>query len=428
MERWISLLGLIVMIAVAWSMSTARTKINWRCVLGGILLQFAFAIVILKTQPGRWMFDEIGSLFQATIQHVEAGSVFMFGISSQPTDAPVPPRLMLLRTVAFGVLPTIVFFSSLMSILYYVGVMQKVTEWIAWIMQSTLRTSGAESLSAAANIFVGQTEAPLVIRPYLAAMTLSELNSVMVGGFATIAGGVMAFYVMMGIDAGHLVTASVISAPAALVIAKIMVPETGQPATLGRVTIQYEDPSANLFEAAAAGASDGMKMAINVAAMLIAFLALLSLGNGILGWFSDRWYATASWVTGSPIEGPAWTLEAILSYLFAPLAWVMGIPSQDCFKAGELLGIRWAANEFLAYEELSRWVQQTDQAPTPRTQLILTYALCGFANLGSIGIQIGGIGAIVPERRSDLARLGLRAMIGGTLASFMTACVAGLLL
>ncbi len=427
MERWISLLGLFVMILVAWSMSSNRSKINWRCVLGGIFLQFAFAMVILKTEPGRWMFDGIGSIFQATIQHVEAGSDFMFGISGQPTDGAVPPRVTLLRTVAFGVLPTIVFFSSLMSILYYLGVMQKITEWIAWVMQWTLGTSGAESLSAAANIFVGQTEAPLVIRPFLAAMTLSELNSVMVGGFATIAGGVMAFYVMMGIDAGHLVTASVISAPAALVIAKIMVPETDRPATLGRVKIQYEDPSANVFEAAAAGASDGMRMAINVAAMLIAFLALLSLGNGILGWISDRWYAFGSWATGNPMAGPAWTLQGILSYLFAPLAWVMGVPGQDCYKAGELLGIRWAANEFLAYEELSRWTQQVSNKPDPRTTLILTYALCGFANLGSIGIQIGGIGAIVPERRSDLARLGMRAMIGGTLASFMTACVAGIL-
>ncbi|MCA9151229.1 MAG: hypothetical protein KDA92_18085, partial [Planctomycetales bacterium] len=278
------------------------------------------------------------------------------------------------------------------------------------------------------NIFVGQTEAPLVIRPYVNPMTLSELNAVMVGGFATIAGGVMAAYVAMGIDAGHLVTASVISAPAALLIAKLMLPETEQPQTTGSVKIAVAEPSANLLEAAAAGASDGMKLAINVAAMLIAFLALLSLGNGILGWcgqqFNEHVAPALGWNTDS-----VWTLEAVLGYVFSPLAWIMGIPADDCRQAGEILGMKMVANEFVAYQQLGEWQAATGgTGPQPRTLLIMTYALAGFANFSSIGIQIGGISSIAPERRGDLARLGLRAMLGGTLAAFMTACIAGMLL
>jgi len=423
MERWISLLGLLVMMLIGWAFSTDRRSIRWRLVLGALALQFAFALFILKTTPGSVVFSRLSSVFQATIDYSQAGTEFMFGLSGDATDPKAPSRLTLLQTVAFGVLPTIVFFSSLMSVLYYLGAMQRITEWIAVVMQKTLGTSGAESLSAAANIFVGQTEAPLVIKPFLKDMTLSELHSVMVGGFATIAGGVMAFYVMMGIDAGHLITASVISAPAALLMAKLMLPETGRPVTLGRVRIDYKDPSANVIEAAASGAADGMKLALNVAAMLIAFLSLLALCDGLIGWLGEQWYA---W-TGSSSTA-RWSLGTILSYVFAPFAWVMGVPQEDCLRAGELLGIRTAANEFIAYDGLSQWMKQGDgTAPQPRTVLILTYAFCGFANLGSIGVQIGGIGAMVPERRADLARLGMRAMIAGTLASFMTACVAGIL-
>ncbi len=427
MPRLTSFLGLVTMIILAWAMSTNRRQINWRIILGGLALQFVFALLILKTGPGRILFTWTGDLFQATINHVDAGSTFLFGINARPTDSSMPARLALLRTFAFGVLPTIVFFSSLMSILYYLGIMQRLVEWIARIMQRTLGTSGAESLSAAANIFVGQTEAPLVIRPYVDGMTLSELNAVMVGGFATIAGGVMAAYVAMGIDPGHLVTASVISAPAALLIAKLIVPETDTPATLGRVRVQIEDPSANLLEAAAAGAADGMKLAINVGAMLIAFLALLSLLNGLLGWLGNQWNDwVVTWLGGEAMG--MWSLEKLLGAVFAPLAWVMGVPSQDCRQAGELLGIKMVGNEFIAYDGLGRWQQAAaGQAPHPRTVLILTYALSGFANFSSIGIQLGGIGGIAPGRRSDLARLGLRAMLGGTLAAFMTACIAGIL-
>lgn len=325
-----------------------------------------------------------------------------------------------LKTFAFGVLPTIVFFSSLMAILYHVGVMQKIVVFFAWIMQRTLGTSGAESLSAAANVFVGQTEAPLVIRPYVGTMTQSELMAVMVGGFATIAGGVFAAYVQFGIDASHLITASVISAPAALLIAKVIVPETEHSKTLGHVELIVERKNVNVIDAAANGATDGMKLALNVGAMLIAFLALIALVDAGLGW-------TGSWLgyTGES----RWTLATALGYIFAPLAWLMGIEVKDCRYAGQLLGLKMAANEFVAYFQLSEWLKGGSSVQlSERTITIITYALCGFANFSSIGIQLGGIGGIAPQRRSDLARLGFKAMLGGTLAAFMTACIAGILI
>lgn len=432
MGRYISLLGLLVMLLIAWLLSNNRRRVSWRLVAMGLVLQLVFALFSLKTDTGRRLFDWTGDVFQSTVNHVAAGSEFVFNVFPQPGDAPLTPPYTLLRSVAFGVLPTIVFFSSLMAILYHLGVMQKIVESLARIMQVTLGTSGAESLSAAANIFVGQTEAPLVIRPYVGSMTMSELNAVMVGGFATIAGGVMAAYVSMGIDAAHLLTASVISAPAALLIAKIMVPETETPKTLGKVRLEVTNKSVNVIEAAAEGAASGMKLAINVAAMLIAFLALLSLLNGILAWCGDHWYRLTDF------QGPAWSLELVLGYLFAPLAWLMGVPKEDCFRAGELLGIKTVGNEFIAFANLGEWAASgtpsaTETAsaattpPQPRTMLIMTYALAGFANFSSIGIQLGGIGGIAPERRSDLATLGLKAMIGGTLAAFMTACLAGIL-
>jgi CNT family concentrative nucleoside transporter len=340
----------------------------------------------------------------------------MFNIYPREGDDPFPPAVILLRSFAFSVLPTIVFFSSLMSILYHLGLVQVVVAFFARIMQKALGTSGAESLSAAANIFVGQTEAPLVVRPYVATMTQSELMAVMVGGFATIAGGVMAAYVGMGIDAGHLMTASVISAPAALLIAKVLQPEVEHPTTLGKVEVEIEKTTVNVVEAAAAGASDGMKLALNVAAMLIAFLALIAMADAIVAWCGS-WFAQQ------------WSLAKGFGYAFAPLAWIMGIEAKDCRPAGELLGMKMVANEFLAYAQLSAW--QADGSGVElaeRSRIILTYALCGFSNFGSIGIQIGGIGGIAPERRADLARLGLRAMLGGTLACFMTACIAGVLI
>ena len=423
MERLNSFFGLFVMIGLAWLMSSHKRKVQLRIVVGGILLQFAFAVLILRTDPGQLVFERIGVFFETLLGFVDSGSAFIFNVYPKPGDAPLPPAYVMLRSFAFGVLPTIIFFSALMSMLYHIGVMQRVVAVFAWMMQKTLGTSGAESLSAAANIFVGQTEAPLVIRPYVGNMTCSELNAVMVGGFATIAGGVLAAFVGMGVDAGHLVTASVISAPAALLIAKVMQPETEQPLTMGHVEIQIERTNVNLIEAAATGATDGMKLALNVAAMLIAFLALIAMFDFVLSW-TGAW--VGRWLTGEAFE---WSLAVLLGYLFSPLAWLMGIERGDCIRAGELLGLKMAANEFVAYQRLGEWLKEDSAVQlSQRSVHILTYALCGFANFGSIGIQICGIGGIAPERKSDLARLGLRAMIGGTLAAFMTACVVGVLL
>jgi len=318
--------------------------------------------------------------------------------------------------VAFGVLPTIIFFSSLMAILYHYGVMQKLVSSLAWVMQRTLKTSGAESLAAATNVFVGHTEAPLVIRPYISNLTISELNAVMVGGFATISGGLLAVYAGLGIDPGHLLTASVISAPAGLLIAKILQPETEQPETTGSIKVDIPRQGVNVIEAAAIGASDGLKLALNVGAMLIAFLALMHMMDAFIGW------------VGMQLGQNDWSLATALGYSFWPFAFLMGIPANECLAAGELLGLKTFMNEFVAFEQFGTWMKEESPRLSLRSQAIMTYALSGFANFGAIGIQIGGIGGIAPDRRSDIARLGLRAMIGGAIACSMTACIAGILL
>lgn len=425
MERLISLLGLFAMVFFAWLLSSDRRKISWRIVSGGMVLQFGLGLFVLRTKLGHAVFDSAGTVFRSLLDCVDKGSAEVFGPGFTE------------HFIAFKVLPTIIFFSALMSILYYLGIVQILVQAVAWIMQKTLGTSGAESLSAAANIFVGQTEAPLVIRPYIQAMTQSELMSVMVGGFATIAGGVLAAYIGMGIDASHLITASVISAPAALLIAKVLQPETEEPKTLGVVRVKVERTATNFLEAAGNGTIDGLKLALNVGAMLIAFIALVTVGNALLAWCCQS------------IHIEVWTLEQLIGVAFYPFAWLMGIPSQDCWIAGELLGTKMVLNEFVAYAELGEIISNASStaetaavegvaAPERVTEsvrqlgqrsiTILTYALCGFANFSSIGIQLGGIGGIAPERKSDLARLGFRAMLGGTLAAFMTACVAGILL
>lgn len=421
MERLISLFGLAVMIGLAWLLSSHKTRVSPRVVLGGLLLQFVFAYFVMRTRAGIRLFDAIDAAFMALIGCADAGSEVLFGEGFRE------------HYLAFSVLPTIVFFSAFMSIFYYLGVMQWVVGLFARLMRWTLGTSGAETLSAAANVFVGQTEAPLVVRPYLASMTLSELNSVMVGGFATIAGGVLAGYADMlagyeelGVGAKDLLAASVISAPAALLIAKVMQPEVDQPKTLGSVKIEVKDPSVNLLDAVVAGTTGGLQLALNVGAMLIVFFALIAVVNGLLGWFGVQAHELGLVGGEAP---PAWTLEAAFAYLFAPVAWLMGIEWKDCLPAGELLGIKWFATEFVAYQRLGEWAgEESTVELSARSVKILTYALCGFANFASIGIQIGGIGALAPERRADLARLGLRAMIGGSLAAFMTACIAGILL
>ena len=332
-----------------------------------------------------------------------------------------------------------------MSILYYLRVMQFVVEGIAWVMQRTMGLSGAEALSTAANIFVGQTEAPLIVKPYLASMTRSELMCIMIGGFATIAGGVLAAYVGMGIDAGHLMTASVIAAPAGVVISKILEPEKETPKTMGHVRVEAKAEGANVIEAAANGASEGLLLALNVAAMLLAFLALIAMLDGGVQWVGT-WF-------GFRKPDELWSLGAILGWIFRPIAWVMGIPSQDCARGGELLGLKMVANEFVAYGRLGEWLVPPNYVELPpdvkvvdgqeflssrawnrppllhpRTIVIMSYALCGFSNFGSIGIQLGGIGAMAPQRKGEIAQLGLRAMLGGTLACCMTGCVAGVLI
>ena len=414
MQQYTGLLGLVVLIGLAWLMSSHKSKIPWRVIFGGLGLQFFFALLILKTSPGQAFFQALGYFFQSIINCTDAGSAFLFDIYPRPDDANLPPSYTLWRCFAFGVLPTIVLFSALMEILYHWGLMQRIVRFFAWIMQKTLGTSGAETLSAAANIFVGQTETPLVIRPYVKEMTLSELNVVMVGGFATIAGGVLAIFIRIGIDAGHLITASVISAPAALLIAKVMQPETEHSKTVGKVEISVPNKCVNVIEAAAEGAATGMKLALNVAAMLIAFVALVALVDLGVGWLGNL----------CGYEGNAtWSLNKSFGFVFAPIAWLIGIPWDECETAGSLLGTKIVVNEVLAYYQLNDAAQLSE-----RSYHIMTYALCGFANFSSIGIQLGGIGGIAPERRSDLAKLGFRAMLGGTLAALMTACIASLFL
>jgi CNT family concentrative nucleoside transporter len=414
MHRLVSVLGILVFLSLAWLMSSHKTRVNPRIILGGLVLQFGFAFIILRTKYGSDFFDAVDFAFNRLLECVSAGSLFVFG------DAFTE------HFFAFKVLPTIIFFSAFMSIFYYYGVMQFVVGLFARLMQMTLGTSGAETLSAAANVFVGQTEAPLVIRPYILTMTISELNAIMIGGFATMAGGVLAAYVDMGISAKHLLSASVMAAPAGLMIAKILQPEVDEPKTLGHVKIDVKDPSANVLEAVANGAVGGLQLALNVGAMLIVFLALIALFNLILGWIGAQFGYSAG--EGENLKY-VWSLEGGLGLLFKPVAWLLGIPWEDCTRAGELLGLKMGANEFVAYGRLAEWTKNANtEIISERTRQIMTYALCGFANFSSIGIQLGGIGGIAPDRRGDLARLGLRAMIGGTLVALINACVANIML
>ena len=415
--RLISGLGILVMLFLAWAIGKHRSVRNYRVLFGGIGLQLLLALLVMRTTEGNLIFTVMGNMFSGMLDFVDEGSKGVFGENYGEFF------------FAFKVLPTIIFFSSLMAILYYLRVMQPIVQTMAWLMRITFRTSGAETLAAAANVFVGQTEAPLVVKPYIERMTKSELMSLMVGGFATISGGILAAYIGMGIDATHLVSASVISAPAALVIAKLLQPETDIPQTLGGgvVIAREEDGPVNVVDAATQGASVGLKLALNVGAMLIAFLALLALAKWCFTFAGELTEGTINLVRGEGTVDFDWKLETAMGYLFAPLAWVMGIESGECLKAGELLSYKLIANEFIAYDLLAKVQADSATALSERTSMILTYALCGFANFGSIGIQIAGIGGLANSRRSDLARLSLRAMLGGTLAAFMTACFAGML-
>jgi len=438
----LSLFGLFVMVFLAWIMSSHRSKVNWRLVVVGLGLQLVLGAIFFNSQSwtfgGRFengiLFYIFKSFFGLIIEWTEAGSSFVFRANNLGANDTTNP-LYLLKTFTFGVLPTVVFFAALMSVLYHIKIIQPIVSGMAWVMQRTLGTSGSESLAAAANVFVGHTEAPLVVKPYIAGMTRSELNAMMVGGFATITGGLMAIFVAEGISAGHLVTASIISAPAALVIAKILQPETEASQTMGTVSIKLESESSNVIEAAANGASDGMKLALNIAAMLIAFLALMAMADAILMAIGELiQYVYNSIFYSGEEEGIdlSFSLKGLFGYLFFPIAWLMGIEFKDCMVSGQLLGTKMVVNEFVAYLDLGKITAEMENqrddasvAISERTRVILTYALCGFSNFGAIGIQLGGIGPLAPSRKSDLAQLGLRAMLGGMIACCMTACVAG---
>jgi CNT family concentrative nucleoside transporter len=436
LERLTSLFGTGLLVLLAWLLSTDRRAVDWRVVAWGIALQFAFAVLVLRTAAGHVFFSAVNDAFVRLLDFSQQGARFVFGnlvdnnvpvgtpAGRPPAGAPLPAGSVTAwaRTgayFAFGVLPTIIFFSSLMAVLYHFRVLQGIVRAFAWAMRRTMRTSGAETLAASANIFVGMTEAPLMVRPFVAGMTRSELLCLMAAGFANTAGGVMAAYVGLlgpyvpGI-AGHLLAASVMSAPAALAFSKILVPETEQPATRGDVAIDVKTPDANVIDAAARGASEGLSLALNVGAMLLAFIALIALVNAGVGW------------VGGLLGLPGLSLERILGWCLAPLAFALGVPARDAVEVGSLLGVKTVVNEFVAYLQLANGLREGVQL-SPRSVVIASYALSGFANFASIAIQIGGIGAMAPERRHDLSRLGLRAMVAGAFATFQTAAIAGML-
>ncbi len=488
LDKAISFLGIFVLLGVAFAMSNNRKKINWKLVGIGTGMQLLFAVFIFYVPFGEDLFAGATSVVKKLLEFTNEGSSFIF--SSYVTGQWEPSLI----NFTFAVLPTIIFFSSLMTILYHLGIMQRIVYVFALVMQKALGTSGAESLSAAANIFVGQTEAPLVVKPYVDEMTNSELMTVMTGGFATVAGGVLALYVGMLESsfpdiAGHLLAASVMSAPAALVVGKIIYPETEVPATSGKLELNAESPDSNVIDAASRGASEGLQLALNVGAMLLAFLALIALLNYIISFPSlyhnqgvleelltffgqnklaipegcgsyaakpgtQEFVASLTGVKDQAIIGcvdgmrttleasnlggakalaaeattwTMWTFQDIFSYLFWPFAFVMGVPVEDCMLVGRLLGEKMVLNELVAYSSLKDMLADPNIQLQDRSVIIVTYALCGFANFGSIGIQLGGIGGLAPKRRGDLAKIAVRAMLGGTLAAFMTGTVAGIL-
>ena len=417
------LFGLAVFLGIAVLFSTNRKAIDWKLVGIGVGLQIVFALLVLKTGPGELVFDAIASGFRQLLNFTYEGTEFIFGELGNPEQG---------NNFAFQVLPTIIFFASLMSVLYYLGIVQPLVRGMGWLMMKTMGISGAESLSAAANVFIGQTEAPLVVKPYVDKMTRSELMTLMAGGMATIAGGVLAAYVsFLGgeseasqvLFAKHLLSASIMSAPAAIVIAKILIPETETPVTRGDASMNVEVTDDNVIEAAASGASEGLKLALNVGAMLLAFIALIAVADWILGGVGAFGGLNERVADASNGRFEKLSLQAVFGFVFAPLAWAMGVEAADILSFGTLLGEKVAVNEFVAYASL----RDMKDVMSQRSVIIGTYALCGFANFSSIAIQIGGIGGIAPERKSEIAALGLRAVLGGALASWMTATVAGVL-
>jgi len=403
--RLVSALGFAAMIAIAWLASDDRRRVPWRTVAAGTTIQLALGLLLLKTFVGQLFFRAMRAIVGAFLGYTEVGVRFVFGGLVDTGFS-----------IFVNVLPIIIFSGCLFSVLYHLGILQRVVDLLAAVLSRTMRTSGAESLAAVANIFVGMTEAALVVQPYLERMTRSELFLLMTLGMATVAGSVLLAYVgMLGGDyAGHLVTASLLSAPAGILLAKVMVPETGTPETASRGHAAVGRTAVNVIDAAAQGALAGLRLASYVGALLIAFVAMIALINGLFGWVGG-WFGA-----------PQLTMQTVLGTLLAPLAWLMGVPWEDASRVGALLGVKTVLNEFLAYQQLAAHVEAGDLMP--RSAVIASYALCGFANFGSLAILLGGIGGLAPSRRPEVARYGLRCILSGSLAAFMTACVAGMLL
>lgn len=412
-----AVVGLVVILGIAYAASNNRWAIDPSTIAWGLGLQILFALLVLKTQGGEWLFTRLGYYITRLLGFAGVGASFVFGPLGSAgvwgdvmTKVLGPPGGQYAVIFAFQVLPTIIFIAALFAILYYFGIMQLVVRVFAVAMRRVMRASGAESLNVAASIFMGQTEAPLTIRPYLPEMTQSELMTVMTAGMAHISGGIMAAYILFGVEAKHLLTAVIMTAPGTIMMAKLFVPETESPQTMGTVKLEVPRTDVNVIDAAGRGTGEGLQLALNVGAMLISFLALIALVNAIL--------------MHIPLFGEPLSLGRIFGWVFSPVAWAMGVAWKDAAAVGNLLGTRMALNEFVAYSQLGQIKSTLD----PKSFTIATYALCGFANFSSIGIQIGGIGALAPNRRHDLARLGLRAMFAGTLANFITATIAGFLL
>ena len=402
MERAISALGILVFIGISYAFSVNRRAVRWRIVAWGLGLEFALALVILKTPWGLNVFKSLGDIVSQFLAFSDVGAKFVFGENFKD------------HFFAFQVLPTIIFFSAFISVLYYYGILQRVVNVMAWVMMKTMKTSGSESLSCAGNIFLGPTESALMVKPYIAKMTQSELHALMTGGFATIAGGVLGAYLSFGIPAEHLIAAFFMTAPTSLVVSKLLYPETEVSETVGKAKADVETNYVNVIDAATTGAIDGVKLAVNVGVMIIAFLGLLAALNALLGWL------------GAFVGLQQLSLQWILSFVMAPVAWLMGVPWADCRQVGALLGTKTILNEFIAFLDLKALIESGKFSQ--RAVIIATYALCNFANIGSIGITIGGITGIAPNRQHDLARMGVRSMIGGLLAGFITACIAGMLI
>ncbi len=432
------ILGIAVLLAFCYALSSHRSKVDWRLVGGGMLLQIILALLILKVPFIYAIFKYISELFVTLLSYTDEGAAFVFGTwpdQSYIQTMDFSTGEMIIHQIgymfAFKVLPTVVFFSAFSAILYYYGILQKIIYGFAWVISKFMKLSGAESMAAAANVFIGQTEAPLIIKPYLEKMTRSEIMCLMVGGFATIAGGVFALFVtLIGDDyAIHFLTASIISAPAAIVAAKILLPEANSEMVNTNLEVPRDKLGTNVLDAISLGTTDGVKLAVNVGAMLLVFMALVPLANGILTWCGSwfGWNEMIVEATNGSFKGL--TLEYILSLIFAPVAWIIGVPSNEIMLVGQLLGKKTAINEVVAYVDLQAMMQPDSGINlSDKSKLIATYALCGFANFASIGIQIGGISAIAPSQRTTLTELGVKAMIGGTVAALLTATIAGMLI